>query len=294
MQYLGEVLSVLAAILWAFAVILFKKSGETVHPIALNLFKNLMAMVLFIPTMLMFGISLTTKMPEGYYFILFLSGVIGIGIGDTLFLKSLNLLGASLTGIVYCLYSPFTIILAYLWLGESLTILQVFGAFLIVSAVIIATYKKGGIQISRERILWGILFAVIANIAFAVGIVMFKPLLLKSPLLLATEVRLIGGIIALFLILLFHPSRKVIIRSLISKGSWYYTITGSFIGAYLSMIVWLSGMKYTQVSIASALNQTNIVFIFILAAIILKEPIDWKRSIGVTFAVIGAFFVSLG
>ena len=57
MQYLGEILSVVAAILWAFAVILFKKSGESVHPIALNLFKNIFAMALFIATILILDIQ---------------------------------------------------------------------------------------------------------------------------------------------------------------------------------------------------------------------------------------------
>jgi len=292
--YLGEALSLLTAAVWAFAIILLKKSGETVHPIALNLFKNLLAFVLFIPTIWLFGETLLRTVSINDYILLLLSGAIGIGIGDTLFFKSLNLLGAGLMAIVNCLYSPFIIGLAIIWLRESLTFLQVVGVTLIISAVLIATHKKGRVKINRKNLLWGIFYGVLAMATMAVGIVMIKPLLERSPLLWATEIRLFGGAVTLVLILLFHPARRKIIDSLISTRSWNYTITGSFFGAYIAMLVWLAGMKYTQASIASALNQTSIIFIFIFAGIILKEPINLQRVIGIILALIGSFLVLLG
>ncbi|UCG93245.1 MAG: DMT family transporter [candidate division WOR-3 bacterium] len=292
--YLGEGLSLLSAVLWAVAVILFRKSGEKVHPLALNMFKNTLAFVLLLPTMWLFGETLIRPVPSSAYILLLLSGVIGIGLGDTLFFTSLNLLGAGLTGIVICLYSPFIIMLSVLWLGESLALLQVIGAFLIISAVLIATIEKRDERISNSRLLLGILSGVFSSACMAVGIVMIKPLLERSPLLWLTEVRLVGGSVALVLILLLHPRRRRIVNSLISRQSWQYTISGSFFGAYVAMIVWLAGMKYTLASIASALNQTSTIFIFILAGIFLKEPFNVRRTIGIILAVMGVFLVFFG
>lgn len=292
--YLGEGLALLTAIIWAFAVILFRKSGETVHPIALNLFKNTLALLLFIPTMLLFGEALLRPVPVNTYILLLLSGVIGIGVGDTMFFKSLNLLGAGLMAIVDCLYSPFIIGLAIIWIGESLTLLQMVGVFLIISAVLIATHKKARGKISRQNLLRGIFYGVAALACMAIGIVMIKPLLEHSPLLWVTEIRLFGGFVTLVLILLFHPARRKIIGSLISTHSWTYTIAGSFFGAYVAMLVWLGGMKYTQASIASALNQTSTIFIFIFAALILKERINLRRILGIILALLGSFLVLFG
>lgn len=292
--YLGEGLSLLSAVLWAVAVILFRKSGEKVHPLALNMFKNTLAFVLLLPTIWLFGETLIRPVPSSAYILLLLSGVIGIGLGDTLFFTSLNLLGAGLTGIVICLYSPFIIMLSVLWLGESLALLQVIGAFLIISAVLIATIEKRDERISNSRLLLGILSGVFSSACMAVGIVMIKPLLERSPLLWLTEVRLVGGSVALVLILLLHPRRRRIVNSLISRQSWQYTISGSFFGAYVAMIVWLAGMKYTLASIASALNQTSTIFIFILAGIFLKEPFNVRRTIGIILAVMGVFLVFFG
>jgi drug/metabolite transporter (DMT)-like permease len=292
--YLGEGLALFTAAVWAFAVILFKKSGEKVHPIGLNLFKSLLALILFIPTMWVFGEPLLRSVPTHAYMLMLLSGAIGIGFADTMFFKSLNLLGAGLIAIVDCLYSPFIIGLAIIWIGESLTPLQILGVLLIISAVLIATHKKGRGKISRQNLFRGIIYGVVALAAMAIGIIMIKPLLEYSPLLWATEIRLFGGVITLWLILLFHPARRKIIGSVISTHSWTYTIAGSFFGAYVAMLVWLGGMKYTQASIASALNQTSSVFIFIFAALILKEPINARRVVGIILAFIGSFLVSFG
>lgn len=292
--YLGEGFSLFTAVVWALAVILFRKSGQTVHPLALNTFKNLLAFVLFIPTIWFFGETLFRPVPAHIYILLLLSGVIGIGIGDSLFFKSLNLLGAGLTAIVDCLYSPFIIGLSIIWLRESLTFVQIIGVLLIVSAILIGTGITKSEGISRKNLVLGIFYGVLALASMAVGIVMIKPLLAHSPLLWVIEIRLFGGLIALGIILLFHPKRRKIISSLFATHSWSCTISGSFLGAYVAMFVWLAGMKYTQASIASALNQTSTIFIFIFAALFLKEPINLKRTIGIILAFIGSFLVLFG
>jgi len=222
---------------------------------------------------------------------LFISGVLGIGISDTLFFKSLNLLGAGMSAIVDCLYSPFIISLSLIFLNENMSFLQIFGVAMIISAVLTATHIKGRGKISRHNLIWGIFWGILAMATMAVGIVMIKPLLERSPLLWVTQIRLLGGTIILLVILLFHRSRRQIMVSLYSVKSWPYTLSGSFFGAYLSMICWLAGMKLTQASTAAALNQTSNVFIFVFAAIFLKETINLHRVIAIILAVVGVFIV---
>jgi len=115
---MGEIYALVSAVVWAFAVILFKKSGETVPPFALNLYRALISCVLVLVTMLALREPLFSGAPLRDYLILFLSGIIGIAISDTLFHRSLNIVGAGITAIVDCLYSPFVVIIAYLSIGE--------------------------------------------------------------------------------------------------------------------------------------------------------------------------------
>ncbi len=293
-SHLGESFALATAIAWGLAVILFKKSGESVHPVGLNTYKNILAVTLIFITMLIMGETLIRPVPANDYWLLLLSGALGIGIADTLFFKCLNLIGAGMTAIVDCLYSPFIIGLSMLWIGESLTVIQVVGVVLVLSAVLAVTHKKGRGNVSRRDFLFGLLYGVMAMATMAVGIVMIKPLLNQSPLLWVTEVRLVGGLIVLLLVFLFHPQRRKIALSAIGGKGWIYTLSGSFLGAYIAMILWLAGMKYTQASTAAALNQTSNIFIFIFAAFFLKEPLNTIKCVSIALAVIGVLLITFG
>ena len=290
----GEIFALMTAVLWAFAVVMFKKSGERVHPIMLNLFKDCLGFVLLLPTAYLFGQDLLRSAPTDEWLLLIVSGIIGIGIADTFYFMALNRLAAGLTAIVACLYSPSIITMSLIFLGEDLTTLQIIGAGLIVFAVLSGVTRKGLPNLSRKDLILGIIFGMIAVLANGSAIVMIKPLLERSPLLWVTEVRLLAGIVGLVVVLLIMPNTRTIYRSLYSAGSWRYTITGSFVGVYLAMVFWLAGMKWAKASIASALNQTANLFIVIFAALILKEAITARRAVGILLGVTGAILVSLG
>jgi len=292
--YLGQILALLSAVAWAFAVILFKKSGETVHPIALNLFKNLLALILLIPTMAIFQETLLRIIPFKEYAIFLFSGVLGMTIGDTLFFMSLNRIGASLSAIVGYMYSPAIICLSVLFLKESLSWLQVIGVILILSALLLTTQIKLPANLSRKRLLIGILWGILSQAATAIGVVIIKPLLSKTPLLWATEIRLVAGFFSLLIIVLLLPNRKQIIGSLLNIKGFGYTLCGTLVGTYIALVVWLGGMKYTQASIAAPLNQTSNIFVFILATMILKEPITLRHILAIIVAFSGALLVFFG
>ncbi len=291
---LGETMALATAITWASAVILFKKSGEKVHPIGLNQFKNLLALLLLIPTMLIMSRAFLPSASVTDYAILLASGALGIGLADTLFFHSLNILGAGRSSIVDCLYSPFIIGLSFLWLGESLGIIQGIGAILIVSAVLAISGEKHTTSIDRKQLLLGIVWGALAMATMAIGIVMAKPVLDRSDLLWVTLTRLIGGISVLFVYLLLHPSRRAIVQSVFVASHRSYTFLGSLIGGYVAMIMWLAGMKFTQASVAAALNQTSAIFIFIFAALFLKERITVIRAVAISIGITGAVMVAAG
>ena len=292
--FFGETLSLATAVVWALAIIMFKKSGESVHPIGLNLAKDVLAVMLFLPTIFLFGSELFRNAPAKDYILLFLSGGLGIGVADTLLFICLNRIGAGLTAIVDCLYSPFVIVLSCFFLGETLTFYQMIGAGMILSAVFVATYQRGTKQVDRRNIVIGVLYGASSLLMTAIGIVLVKPVLDRSPLLWVTEMRLLSGVTVLCVILLFHTRRKPILKSIISAKHWAITLAGSFMGGYLAMILWLAGMKYTQASTSAVLNQTTNVFIFIFAAIFLRERITTQRTVGIVIAVLGALLVTFG
>jgi drug/metabolite transporter (DMT)-like permease len=291
---MGELFALLTAVVWAVAVILFKKSGENVHPIALNLFKNFLAITLFIPTIYIFGEVLFRKAPISDYLMLLLSGMMGISLADTFYFIALNSVGAAVIAIVACLYGPFIIALSMIFLGERLAPLQFVGVALIISAVIFATETKGESHYPKGNLVKGIFFGTLGTFINAVGVVMIKPILNTSPLVWVSTYRILGGIVGLLIILIFLKDRSNILSTLKKRQSWGFTVGGSFMGAYLSMFLWLAGMKFTLTSIAAALNQTSTIFIYTFAILFLKEKFSVRKAMGVGLAMIGVLLVTYG
>ena len=122
-------MSLCSAMFWALAVVMMKKVGEKVHPVAMNLFKNTLGAILIGITLYIIGEPLTNPgiITREDYIRLIVSGIIGIGLADILFLHSLNIIGAGISALVDTVYSPFVIFFAYLLLGEQLSAVQFIG-----------------------------------------------------------------------------------------------------------------------------------------------------------------------
>jgi drug/metabolite transporter (DMT)-like permease len=291
--FLGAGLSILAALFWAGAIILFRVLGRDLHPLAVSLFKNVLGVVLLTATVAVLGGRLLPALPFRGYAVFFLSGLLGIAAADTLALVSLNKLGAEIFAVIDCGYSPFVIGLSFLFLGERMSVLQLLGAGLIVLAVLLVGGIKADTQISRRNLLTGITVGLVSVLFMAGGIVMVKPWLGETPLLWSSLVRMIGGTVGVGLYLGFDKRRGEILRPLRSLKMLRLLFPASVLATYLSNLCWLGGMALTAASVASVLNQTSTIFIFILAAIFLKERITPLKLAAVFLAFAGALLVSV-
>ncbi|HUM34147.1 MAG TPA: DMT family transporter [Candidatus Saccharicenans sp.] len=292
-QYSGEWLALASAVVWAVAVILFRKGSLTVHPIGLNLGKNLLALVLIVLTSLVTGASLWPAVSARTTWLLFLSGFLGIALSDTLFLWTLKLIGASLTAIVDSVYTPFVIILSFIFLGERLNWHQLVGVALIALAVVIIAKNQADSQgqdgpASRRNLILGIMMGTTAMALVAVAVIIIKPVLGEVPVVWATGVRLAGGTAPLLLLPLV-PKFRYMFTPLLKLKNWKNLAPASFLGTYLSLLFWIGGIKYAFASITAALSQLSTIFVFVLAAIFLKEKVTRTRILAVIMAFLGAF-----
>jgi drug/metabolite transporter (DMT)-like permease len=291
--YLGEILSVLAALVWAFSVVLFRLSGRKLPPLSLNFFKNIVAACLFLLTFAVTRQSLLREAPVLDYALLALSGILGITIADTLFLKSLNLVGAGLSQIVTLSYSPFVIFFTFVFIGERLTPGDIGGAALILLGIVLSAAHKAPPGSSQHDLHKGIGLGTISVALMAAGVTLAKPVLDRSPVLWATTVRLMAGVLAFVLMAIVVPSYRHLWKTLRPSPSWKLTVPSAALGAYVAMLVWIAGMKYTQAATASILNQTSAVFVLPIAAVVLREPITLRKAGAVATAIAGTALVTI-
>jgi uncharacterized membrane protein len=290
--YQGELLAITSALFWAVAVILFRLTGRSVRPLNLNLFKIILCSGLFVITSLALREPLLPDVPLKTYGILLLSGVIGIGVSDTLYFASLNRLGAGLSAIVNCTYSPLVIVLATVFLGERMSLLQVLGVCLIIGAVLTIARGNHTAPEKRRDLNIGIGLGMAAMLAMAVSIILMKPYLSEVPVVWATLVRTIGGLILLGGVFGLRSDRRSYTREILDRKNWKLLVSSSIFGGYLAYWAWMGGMKFTQASTAAALNQMSTVFIFILAVVLLREKATTGKLLALVLAVGGVLLVT--
>ena len=292
MQMIGITCSLGAAFLWALALVLFKKSGETISPMALNIFKCTVTLPLLILTLLLFNIELFPDRPLSDWIIFSLSGIFGITLADTFFFMALGRLGAGMTAVIDCLYLPLILFFSFIFLDEILGVKGLCGACLVIGAITISSAARPVVPITRKNLIQGLVLGIMAVSFLAGSIVMIKYRLKEVHFLWASFVRLLAGTIGLYLLALLHSDKKSLVAELYPSKSWKTALPASIIGNYMAMMAWLAGIKYILVSVAAVLNQLSAIFIFILAAIFLKEPITLPRLTATLLAVSGAILVA--
>ena len=91
----------------------------------------------------------------------FLSGVLGIGIGDVALFQSLPRLGSRLTSLLIgCLSAPLAALIEWIWLGTTLSLAQILWGLLTVGGVGLALMPGEHVQRARRDLFLGTLFAV--------------------------------------------------------------------------------------------------------------------------------------
>lgn len=284
---MGEFFAVACAFVWAVAVILFRKSGESVPPFQLNLFRVIVSTGLLTLTLVATGKPVFAGADRTDVLILMASGVIAIAISDTLFHMALNRVGAGLNAIVDSLYSPFTILWAFVMLGEKLGPTEYAGMVLIIGSVIVASRVQPPAGTSRGTLVAGILYGIGAMATISFGIVLAKPVLTHTDVVWATTIRQIGAMIALLGVAMLRPGRRRLFRVFQPSRSWRFTVPGTVTGSYVSLMLWIAGMKYAETGTAAILNQSSTFFILVAASLVLKEKFTPRKALSAVLAVSG-------
>jgi drug/metabolite transporter (DMT)-like permease len=289
----GEFLALLTALIWAAAVILLKRSGETVPPFALNLFRVTVSIALLVPTAVLAGQASISSASLSDIGLLVASGALGVAVSDTLFHASLNRIGAGISAIIDSLYSPLTVLLAFLVLNERLSALQLGGMALVLGGVSAAARHEPPHGVAPRQVAVGVALGVFAMFALAVAIVIAKPVLDRSPLMWAVTVRQVGCLAVMLPIALVSRRRTQILGALRPSRVWLHSLPGALLGSYLGLMCWIGGLKYTKVGVATILNQSSTIYILILAAIFLREPFTRRKLVASAVALAGIVLVTV-
>ncbi|MEE4293038.1 MAG: DMT family transporter [Xanthomonadales bacterium] len=290
---LGEFFALSSAFFWALAIVLFRRCGNTLPAFETNLYKIFIGFILLWPTI---GLTEGWAMPAytaAELGIVILSGYIGIAVADTWYLRALQLVGASRTGIVSSLLSPFIIILSVLFLSESLGPLQLLGFLLVMAGLLLVSWQANREEVDIRDLRKGMVFGVAAVFFMAVGVVMVKPILETHSFVWTVQLRMSAGMAGMLIFLAFRGRYRRAFESFRRPLPWGQLTVASFLGSYLSMMMWLYSYKLIPASVSSVLNQSTNAWMVLLAWLVLREYIGMRKIYGLILTTGGVLMMLL-
>jgi drug/metabolite transporter (DMT)-like permease len=286
LPHLGVLCALIAPLCWAVGVILFRQSIAA-RPMALNFFKNVLALGLLTVTMLVAGTPIPMDRSAADWGRLAVSGVLGLALADTFMFAALARVGAARLAVIDLVYAPIVIFLSWAFLGEHMQPAYFVGAAIVLTGVSIASVDRHALA-RGDAPLSGYLYGLAAVSGTALGVVVAKPVLEASNLIEVTWTRLLAGVVAQAIALTLMAAWRDVAPLFKRSPIWRTLVPATITGTYFSLLFWLGGFKWADASVAAVLNQMATVYILLLARVVLHEAVPFRRLLGAGIAIAGA------
>ena len=226
-----------------------------------------------------------------------ISGIIGLAVGDTVFIKSLSYLDVSRAfPIAQCAYPVFTMLLAVSLLGESFTWVTGLGTFLVLLGIylITSTWKASGINSISGKISGkGIVLALIAGIGWAVATVTLKLGVMEMDPLVAGAIRISSAAIVLLSFALSQRKRGALQLRKYGSPSLALALTSGLISPGMGMVFFIIAIQLLGAGKTAVLSATSPLFLLPFSVFILKERLTRLTLIGIFTGVTGICLVAI-
>lgn len=293
---MGIIAALGTALCWAIAARLFRATGTMFSPLAMNFYKGVIS-ILLLSVILIVSQSSLSLSTESLFWLL-LSGVIGIGIGDTFFFKALTTIGDSQAVLITETLAPiFTALLAMIWIAEWITWQQWLGIAIVLLSVdmVVKINKRSATYIVPSS---GYLYGVGAAVCQSLGAVISRDVLTSDTVSPseAALLRLIGGAV-IVTILMFATTATFKPLKQVSSGNaklWTLFVLATLLGTTAAIYLQMLAFANAKAAVVQTLIATSAIMSLGVAWVV-GEKASWKTLIWSATALIGvALLVSAG
>jgi DME family drug/metabolite transporter len=172
---IGELSALGAAISWTASAVLYRKALAETKPIPANLVRLVCTSAILLLFLIIVGkFGALMNLPPYAVVLASISGIIGLGFGDTLYMASLKRIGVARAVPITCTYPLFNLLWSVFLVGQKITLPAILGAVAIVSGIwfLGETKEAGAREIQKRNLIIGVAYALITAIAWSVSISM--------------------------------------------------------------------------------------------------------------------------
>jgi drug/metabolite transporter (DMT)-like permease len=281
-----------AALCWAVASLISADVTRKIGGLAFNRLR-----LFFVSLMLIsytFYLDTWSTINNDFLFVILLSGIIGIFLGDTLLFIALQKIGPRRNNILFSLAAPFTVILNIIFLNEIMSLVNLIGCIIVFFGVVIAIAygnsrdKNHRWELVEGNLYLGVIFGIGAALCQAIGLIMMKPILNMGadPIASASLRTLISCIFLAFTFFLNYEIFNT--KTSLNLKIIGQSILSGFLGMALGMSLLLIALQHADAGIVATLSSTSPIMILFLIWLVTKKMPTTGAWIGTVLAIIGS------
>ncbi len=294
--HLGEFAALAVAIFWTITALAFESASTKVGSLTVNTYRLALAFLfLGIYNLFSRGCFLPVDATLHNWIWLGLSGVVGLVLGDYFLLRSYAMIGSRFAMLIMTLAPPLAALFGYLFLQESLNLLQISGMLIVMLGISLAIFNKPvkGERLTIKIAPLGLLFAFIGAIGQGLGIVLSKYGMGDYDAFASTQIRIIAGLAGMSFIVTLMGRWGSLTAALKNRPAMQALLLGAVFGPFLGIGFSLLSIKHTQTGIAATIMAIVPVLILAPSAWIYHEKITPVEILGAVISVAGVamFFI---
>ncbi len=290
----GEVLALSCAFVWALNGLILRTQSHKISPAAMNMTRCGVGGCCFW-ILLPFGDPLSNLGQVALHEWLLLGGsvVIGVVIGDTLYLSALREVGVARTMPLVGTYPLTTLFFEWLLLQQPAGYNLLLGTCLVVAGVILISTSWGGRPdssgTSPRQLKLGVFLALSAAVLWGLSTVLLKPALTHISAVHASAVRMPLVALLLFLTKVL-PDKEERLRGIDLRTFLVVAFSG-ILGMFVGSLMYLVALKDASAGKVVTLTSFSPVFAVIMAAIFLQEKLNTRIVLGMGLCTGGVVLV---
>jgi drug/metabolite transporter (DMT)-like permease len=295
-SHAGELAALGTACCWTVTALCFEAASRRVGSLTVNLVRLLIAMVfLSLYCWIMRGHALPFDASRHNWYWLIISGTVGLFLGDLCLFRAFVLIGARRSMLIMSLAPPLTAIAGWVVMEEWLSILDWAGMALTVGGVswVVMERSDNSPQRHLKTPFPGIVFALLAAMAQAVGLVLSKFGMEDYDPFAANQIRIIAaaaGFLLLATILRWWPR---VGRAIQNRPAMGFTTIGAFFGTFLGISLSLVAVQLTNAGVAATIISIVPILIIPPAMFFFRERVTLRSVLGAALAVAGVALLFL-
>lgn len=293
---IGELLALCAALCWTISAVLYREALMNVKPIPANTIRCIGTSIFIIIILaLIRGFEVLISLPAHVIILACVSGLVGLGFGDTLYLLSLEAIGVSRAVPITCSYPLFNIVFASLLKGEGVEMGIILAAIAIVAGIWLLSYNQNGSEIAMKRkdLVKGISAAVATAILWSISILLVNIAVNEASSL--QQIFAINGIrVAVLMVFLIITAILTGKKINFIKMDWKNIIrlsVGGIIALGLGWFLLALSFIYIPETQAVPISSTTPLFSAIAGALFLHEKVTFNVIIGSAVIVLGVALI---